>query len=120
MTIEVNENLLGMWYYPIDPGSDWMGALSRTDDSNYMLKYRHRYYVDDKTGPDSEDTKNWYEGKLPAESDDQAIELMRTAVNAIASAIGEDVTEVLVKDGDIEQFVEELSNQSFAHKQEIH
>jgi hypothetical protein len=124
MSIEINENLLAMWYYPISEDSDWLGALSKKeDDSGYDFLYRHRYYKDDKTGPDSEDEKNWYRGTLKAEvnkSDEDVIQEMRGAVDVIAAVLGAEVTEIRMVDGDVEAFVEELKSQPFSHMSQVH
>jgi hypothetical protein len=121
VTIEITKNLVGMWQMPFD-GGDWLGAVEHKD-GEYKLIYRFRYHMDDKVGMESEDKKNWYEGKVSAESDDEIVHAMRRVVQELQTVMqavsGEplEVTEILMKDDDVDAFVEELTSQEFAHTQ---
>lgn len=63
--IDLNENTycLGLWYLEGD-GKDWLAAVTRDGDGPMTLRYRFRYYVDDKAF-DSNDRKNWYKATCP-------------------------------------------------------
>ena len=124
MTIAIDENLVGMWYHTINADEyvvgDWLGSLARIEgeDDRFLLSYRFRYYEDDKTNEESEDTKSWYEGILKTHDVDEAITQVRTIVNHFAGMVNAEVTEILVEDGNIEKFTEDLTKQPFAHVQE--
>lgn len=62
MTIEIKDGIYfaAIWHVEDRPRGNWMGAVYRTPDGTWHLKYRHRYYADDKLDETSADTKNWY------------------------------------------------------------
>ena len=119
MSIVIDETLVGMWYILFATGNDWLGAVSRCGDGTYELNYRHRYYRDDLTTSDSQDVKHWYTVKTEGGNDEQVITWVRTTTQTLAEALGTEVTEILVHDGDVEAFLRELTAQPFAHAQEI-
>lgn len=116
MTIEITDKLVGMWQFGF-PGGDFLGAITRLDDS-YKLDYRFRYHVDDKTH-DSEDIKNWYGGMISCETDAQAINVMRKVMDKLSMMTKDDYTEILMRDNDVNAFVEELKAQEFSHMQTV-
>jgi hypothetical protein len=117
MTIRVDENLLGTWYYKLGNEGDWLGALSTKEEGEYEFIYRHRHYMDDKTDSTSEDEKSWYKLEIPEKftSDDQAILFIRNLVNQIAEFLRTEVHELLMDEEGPEGFAKRLLEQPFAH-----
>ena len=124
MTIEITENLVGMWQFAFD-GGDFMGGVTEQDDGSFFLQYRFRYYKDDKIGLESEDDKHWYEGTLHAATREHAVNEVRSVMEKLKKAgmllAGEEieVIEILMRGGDVEAFVQELTDQPWAHAQEV-
>lgn len=59
MSIDFDDNLIALWYVELPTECNWMAGLSRTANNTGQVKYRFRYYVDQKTH-DSQDIKHWY------------------------------------------------------------
>lgn len=121
MSINVTERLLGTWYFPF-PGGDYLFALEQLDDC-YQVVYRYRQYVDDKYDDTSEDIKHWHKGTMVLDSPEDALAMVRNAVKELrevtevffpAEEMGE-VTELLMHDGDVDDFVRRLTEAPFAH-----
>jgi hypothetical protein len=71
--IEVKETTycLGLWWLEAD-GVDWLAAVTRESDGPLTLRYRFRYYQDDKAF-DSADHKNWWTATFQNNDEDRII-----------------------------------------------
>jgi hypothetical protein len=113
----LDANVIGMWYIQISPTSDWFGSLRKTDDDIITLEYRFRYYDEDDPGNDpfsDKDTKNWYT-LTTSVPPGVAICGVRMISATITHATGNKLHEILMHDGDVERFIEELKQMPFAH-----
>jgi hypothetical protein len=122
MTIQITEKLVGMWQFEFGNGN-FLGAVEDTE-KGFKVIYRFRYYRDDKIGIESEDEKHWYEGIITdAKTREQAIHSMRDMLAMLNKSHQilypeedpMDVSEILMKDGDVEKFIQELSNLDSTH-----
>lgn len=59
-TVELGPDIhiYGIWFVP-GPNQDWMGSLTKKDGEPWQMKYRFRYYADDKAF-DSQNRKSGY------------------------------------------------------------
>jgi hypothetical protein len=72
MSIEIDENIMGIWYVKLSSDLDLMLALLR-DGKGYKIKGRTRQY-DSPTDPwDGKDRKRWFGGSFVAADDDTAL-----------------------------------------------
>jgi len=108
MTIEFSDKTIGIWAVDLMNGSDFLGGVWR-DGDNYVMEYRFRYYVDDKTF-DSEDKKNWYSAEIPTDraSEDDVVGAMREVVKMMWKGSGGQRYELLMGSGGVEQMMAEL------------
>ncbi len=108
MSLKLSEDTVGIWAVDLMNGSDYLAALWREDDV-YVMEYRFRYYVDDKTF-DSDDKKNWYRAEIPtagAEEDD-LIRAQRMAVEMMWKASGGSRYELMMGPGGIKEMMADL------------
>lgn len=108
MTIEFSDKTIGIWAVDLMNGSDFLGGVWR-DGDNYVMEYRFRYYVDDKTF-DSEDKKNWYSAEIPTDraSEDDVVGAMREVVKMMWKGSGGQRYELLMGSGGVDQMMAEL------------
>lgn len=118
MTIVIDETLVGMWYMRVGEDADWLGAVKRVDENTHQLDYRHRYYKDDRTDEFSQDEKRWYSVQFNDFTDWQMLEEIRRILVPLAKIAKSEVTEVLMHDGDVDDFIAQMSALPFAHIQE--
>lgn len=85
MAININDNIVGMWFMSLTPMSDYLAGLSR-DGTAFRLLFRFRYYKDDKAW-DSKDEKSWHEVRITERTEAQVIEVVR-AINKRMFALG--------------------------------
>ncbi len=108
MTIELTENTLGIWAVSISDECDWLGAVWREGD-DYVLEYRFRYYVDDKTF-DSKDRKNWYRTVITGgQPEDKVVGVMREMARMLWSESGGKRYELMMDGGGIVRMMEDLA-----------
>jgi hypothetical protein len=109
MTIELTENTIGVWAVSLDSDSDYLAALWR-DGENYVMVYRFRYYVDDKTF-DSKDKKNWYRCEVQADrtTEDKVIEVMRLSARMLWKQSGGKRYEIMMDARGIEGMMEDMA-----------
>lgn len=90
MTIAFKDGryFLGMWFVSGSNTRDWLCAAYRDGPTaEWEMKYRFRYYADDKKGDDSEDTKNWYHATMSADTPEEKIlAAADTMANALVAA----------------------------------
>jgi hypothetical protein len=108
VSIELSENTIGIWAVNLRDESDWIGAVWR-DGDNWIMEYRFRYYVDDKTF-DSEDVKNWYTHKIPVDkyTEDEVISAMRMCVELLWKASGGKRYEIMMTSAGLDQMMADM------------
>lgn len=106
--IEINEKTIGIWAVHLGSRGDWLGHLARGA-KGIELKYRFRWYRDDKLYEESKDKKNWYRVESRAMSEAQGIEVVRGAYQEILTAsVRNKGWELLRGERSVEEFMAEL------------
>lgn len=100
---------------------DWMGTIYRHADGPWLVEYRFRYYVDDKSW-DSDDVKNFYAMTAP-DGSEKSLSKLRDAMALLASMTAvhyeaETVDEVAVL-GSGARMVDCLATRSWASTREV-
>lgn len=110
--IEFDENIVAIWYLvTIQNHQDWMAAISEVEpDNKYMLRYRFRYYKDDKVF-DSDDKRNWYEGTCTG-TRNYVIATIRFIAQQLEQKADGELYEV-INDHGYDQFMREFQQQPF-------
>lgn len=118
MSIELNENTVGIWYVSMD-GMDWMAHIAEEDET-FELTYRHRYYEDDKNF-DSDDRKSWYSGsiKKPETTKKEIIGTMDNMCKMMEKIQDGVPYRLLMEGKTFDEFVEEFTNMPFSHAKTI-
>lgn len=111
--IEFDEKIVAIWYVSTIPDKqDWMAALREVEpDQKYHLKYRFRYYRDDKIF-DSDDKRNWYEGICTGTKNYCILSLRSVAAELARKANNAKVYETL-NEGDYSDFIKRFEAQPF-------
>ncbi len=113
--IVINEKTIAIWYMNTTKDQDFLGSLYLDDENKPTFTYRFRYYKSNDAW-DGKDKKNWYQGQPKA---DQPINFIlnaiRTMVATMAHAAHTEYDEVLMKDGNVKQFMDEFSSKPWAH-----
>lgn len=126
MTIEINDDIVAIWYMQITEKSDWLAGLSKTDEPDvFKFTYRFRYYEGDQSlqFEKSEDKKNWYEGTLLRSRED-CIGIVRDMREHLCDADGgiseEDCYELIREpDENPMQFMERMREMPFSRSEQI-
>jgi len=114
--IDLDENLLGVWFLDINESSNWFAGLSCTKTAGRLqLKYRVRYFSDGtarnaRFDPNAE--ASWAVAEM-SKSPDQAIEDMRRIGRTLTQHARGELIEVLRGDRTFEQFQVALAAQPF-------
>lgn len=116
--INLTENTycLGLWYVQGD-GCDWLAAVTREPNEPFVMRYRFRYYVDDK-GFDSDDVKSWWEARFPDLDENKIIRSIDKSVTDLQRggfAIGEPWRAIVR--GSSEAAMDALKTAPFVHLQ---
>lgn len=111
MTIEITEDLVGIWFVGCDPMTDWTAGLTKTPEG-FQLTYRFRYYVDNKSF-DSKDKKSWSAYVVHSEDKEKMLDTVRKLAVSLAAADGGEIYECLMGDGGTEEFMEKLKAMSW-------
>jgi hypothetical protein len=113
MAIEFDEKIVAIWYVSTVPDKqDWMAALREVEpDQKYLLKYRFRYYKDDKVF-DSDDKRNWYEGFCTGTKNYCVLSIRAVAAQLAKTANNARVYETL-NEGDYNDFMKRFEAQPF-------
>ena len=119
MSMQLNENTLGIWYcLTIPHKQDFLLTLNRVDEKSYDITYRFRYYNSDDPF-DENDEKRWASAKTENQSEEQVIASVHSVLEALSSISGNDYTEILRGDRSFEEFMEEFMQQDFVHMQTV-
>lgn len=113
MTIEITKNTVGIWFCYLGNDSDWMGSASE-EAGVFHLIYRFRYYKSDDAW-DNKDKKNWYEGTHKGGTRDEVIDKMRTMLKLMELKSRSKGYELLMVDGNIDEFMGEFNKQPWVH-----
>lgn len=108
----LDEKIVGIWYLTtIFNHQDWMAAVREIEpNQKYELKYRFRYYKDNKQF-DSEDKKNWYEGTFTG-TRSYVIAAIRFTAKELEKRADGDLYELLNEHG-LDQFMREFEKMPF-------
>lgn len=110
MAIELDDKIVGIWFVGMDK-SDFLAAVREIiPEEKYELKYRFRYYEDDKAF-DSADRKHWYQGTVSA-TRNYAVLSIRKMVNMFTESVGGEMYELL-NDKGFDVFVREFKDLPF-------
>jgi hypothetical protein len=117
MGINIDDNIVGMWFIALTEASDFLGGLSR-DGDNFVWLFRFRYYKDDKTW-NSKDEKSWHEVRIRDRTEAQVIEMVRD-INCRMFSLGAiEQWEMLRGTRTPEEFVREWARMPFNHGIEL-
>lgn len=116
--MELTKDTVGMWYLQLDNVTDWLCHLSKSEDGAYTFEGRIRHY--DKENPDNDafskkDKKIWYEVPVFVKNPTVALHLARRIVTVLERKSGNKAIELLMKDGDVDGFMDRLAAQPWAH-----
>lgn len=122
MTIEVRDGTyFSSWWFVSGPGKDWMAAVFRPPGEPWQVKYRFRYYKDDRAH-DSADESSWYEVRGPSgdESTEHKLCAITDRMAGMTAAYfgGSEVHKLLLKTDRAEQVMAALGRESWAHARE--
>ncbi len=108
MSIEMTDKTIGIWAVNLLNKSDFLGGVW-LDGDVYVMEYRFRYYVDDKTF-DSKDKKNWYHAEVPIDgvTEEELISAMRMVVELMWKKSGGQRYELLMGPGGIKEMMADL------------
>lgn len=107
------EKAIGVWFMDVSDTSNWLAAVSRTEDGKLLLQWRMRYY-EKGSPPDSNDEKRWYQG-TSKKTEAEAIENMRFIGRTMTQHAEGKLYEVLRGDRSIEEFAKEFCALPFVH-----
>lgn len=99
---------------PLD--GNYLAALY-TDDPNrndWTLVYRFRYYVDNKTGTDSEDIKSWYSAHLLAD-EETAFRKTSDVIGLMCREESSKLNVTLVESSDANVQMDKLKSSPYMH-----
>jgi len=113
--IEVDENIIGIWFIALDNESDWLASMSKVKDG-IKVNYRFRYYNSEDPHPFSgKDKKNFYSFVAPDDKK-KAIKVMRAMAHALNEKGGlEKEPHEIINTGDLDEFIEELVKKDFSN-----
>lgn len=113
MSIEVTERTVGMWFMNLADDVDFLGGLSTTD-AGFKFVYRFRYYADPEPWSD-DDKKNWYQMNITNRSKTETIQKIQALIHALEERTGRQCDELLMRNGDTQAFLRELTAKRWAH-----
>jgi hypothetical protein len=113
--IEINDQLLGIWFMPLSATSNWMAGMSRTDDGHIKLAWRMRYYNPESVDPhDGKDRRSRYTS-ITNDPEDVAIEKLRTIARVLTEHAKGPLYEILRGNRTTQEMFAELQRQPWAH-----
>jgi hypothetical protein len=126
MSIVLDENILGIWYCQLADDYDIMWSLRRIPEGGYKAVGRTRKYYTPDDPWDDKDTKRWFEGPVPGDNDDAAVERSRDFVMKITGSFTArfhpDRVPVLFElvrgSTSVEDFAKKLQSMPWAHSME--
>ena len=113
--ITITARTIGLWFVALDEHGDWLGSACTTEDGDFEMIYRFRYYVDKEVFEDSKDKKSWYKGTVSKDhaDKDKIIEAMRAMTKALWTQSGGQRYEIMMGNGGEEEFMDEMSKLPF-------
>jgi hypothetical protein len=119
--MKLDESIRGIWFCSLSREQDLLLFLNYTDEEQYEITYRFRYYHSDDPF-DEEDKKSWYSLKNgSAKNEKEIIETIHDLFSDL-TLMGEDIryTEMLRGDQSLDEFVDEFMKQDFVHAERCH
>ena len=117
--MELSERTIGIWFVPIrSPAGDWMAALNRDSERSFTATFRFRWYDPDDPANDAfsgQDRKSWYQAKSKDITEAEAVESIRMIADGMAIHAGCEPTELMMGEGGVEELLERMAQQSWAH-----
>ncbi len=104
----IDNSVVGTWRVPFKD-SNFIATVNKLSNNEYEMKWRWRYYVDDKVGAESNDRKKW--SRLIAKSnEEEMIQKVRAVVRATVAAADEAThyNEILMGEDGLEAFTAKL------------
>ena len=125
MTIEIDENTVALWYTELgilDNGTaNFLAQLKKTDEG-HLLTYRLRYEGNDPHPWTGNDKKSWYQAKIRGKDTGEVLQEMRNFVRMVKGAAPDNtspVNEVLMVEGDVQDFLKHLASYEWASVRKI-
>ncbi len=117
--IVLDDNMLGIWFVPMPPEGDWMGALVR-DGEDYKLTYRFRVYQGDQSlqFEESQDAKSWVECCITGLPLAAVLRKIGNVTGTLAEKFGSKVHTVAMEDDGVTGFTERLKAQPWTDWEE--
>ena len=114
--IEFNDQLLAIWFLPIDEKRDWMAGVSRVDAGRFRFVYRIRYYNPKSVNPhDGMDRRSEYSATIDGVDEAMAMEKLRTIARLLTEHAEGPLYELIRGARTVDEFAEELMRQPWAH-----
>lgn len=118
MTIEVDENLVGVWFIDLPKHDDWMAGVSELGPNKFKLTWRMRYADPLEPGAnpwENIDRKSWHSGVFTG-TRAEAVDKMMLMGHMLALAANTKLDYVLMNDArDVGKFLEEFSRRPWAN-----
>lgn len=110
------ETVRALWFMPVEHNrSDWLAAVCLEEDG-LVLRYRHRYYQDDKLDHTSGDRKVWYEVRGPqGASESEYIDKTRHMLGVLSQFADGAYTEIIVGEHDMQWLAQEMQKYDWCH-----
>ena len=116
----LDKDTVGIWFVPINDSSDFAMTLHK-ETAGFVLAYRFRYY--DKTEYDpfsGKDRKNSFRVSINDNDVERVLKtVVRGVLNEVEKLCGNLADEILMHDGDIDEFLKEMKTRSWAHMREM-
>lgn len=118
MEVQDNDYILGAWIVSLPGVRDWMATVKRPGGdplAPWRAEYRFRYYVDEKIWG-SDDKKSFFQGELPPEMPEEAVEgIWEKMMHSLREAgFGTQMEHISVKGGP-EAMIEAFSLSDMMH-----
>lgn len=116
MSITIDKNIVVQYFIALEPGIDWLAALSQLGEDKFQFNYRFRYHgsVHDPLSPKNKDKKSWSRLTIDADKE-KALAGIQQIVTTLETVSGQKAHAVWMKDGNVDAFLEELQKAPYAH-----
>lgn len=112
--------VVGIWYVAWE-GADWLASITRRSPEDPLtLEYRFRYYSAESTSPfDMHDKKNWYQGHVNDDREDDVISKINLVAEKLARCQEATVNDAIIVKGDGLAALHELEAKPWAHMRKV-
>lgn len=118
--VVTNDKLMGMWYIAHIPNADFLQALYQLEDGKFEIRCRFKYYNSLQPFDPLDERSMFRAVTSKPTTREEAIELARGAVETLSKLTGQKIYEILVHNGDLDKFMEEVRKQEWTHSASIH